>query len=146
MSAEPRFRIGVFALIGDGDRVLLAQRRDSGWWNLPVGGMEAGETVDQAVLREIQEETGLEARVERLVGVYSKPQADEVVLTFACRVMGGTLQPTDESSAFGWFRADALPERTLPKHAERIADWAAQPAQSIIKAQRGASLRSVDGR
>ena len=146
MSAASRFRIGVFALVHADGRVLLARRRDSGWWNLPGGGMEAGETVDEAVLREIREETGLEARVERLVGVYSKPQADEIVLTFACSVMGGTLQPTDESAAFGWFVADSLPERTLPKHAERIADWVAQPGGTILKAQRQPSLRGVDGR
>src|SRR6267143_3156215 len=92
------FRIGVFALIFDEDqRVLLAHRRDIDWWNLPGGGMEAGETVDEALRREVYEETRLEVEVGQLVGVYSKPQKQEVVLTFRCRVIGGTLQPTEET-------------------------------------------------
>jgi len=141
VTPDARFRIGVFALIDDGDRVLLARRRDSGWWNLPGGGMELGETVDEALAREVAEETGLQVRVDRLVGVYSKPQADEVVLTFACSVQGGTLAPTEESSEFGWYAPAAVPERTLPKHAERIVDWAGHVREAIVKAQRAPTLR-----
>src|SRR6266567_6257010 len=91
-SSSPIFRIGVFALIFDDQgRVLLGHRRDIDWWNLPGGGMEAGETVDEAMIREVREETGLQVRVEQLVGVYSKPQKQEVVLTFRCAVIGGTI-------------------------------------------------------
>lgn len=143
MSAAAGFRIGVFALVHDGSRVLLARRRDSGWWNLPGGGMERGETVDEAVVREVAEETGLLVAVERLVGVYSKPQRNEVVLTFACRVVGGELAESDESTAFAWSLPDDLPQPTLPKHAERVADWAAGEAAAIVKAQRASSLRET---
>src|SRR6266487_7072061 len=95
-SSAPIFRIGVFALIFDDEgRILLGHRRDVNWWNLPGGGMEAGETVDEALLREVYEETRLEVEVGQLVGVYSKPQKQEVVLTFRCRIIGGTLQPTE---------------------------------------------------
>ncbi len=49
-SSSPIFRIGVFALIFDDQgRVLLGHRRDIDWWNLPGGGMEAGETVEGCV-------------------------------------------------------------------------------------------------
>ena len=47
------FRIGVYALIFDDERVLLAHRRDIDWWNLPGGGMEIGETVEEATCREV---------------------------------------------------------------------------------------------
>src|SRR4051794_4517580 len=98
------FRIGVFALIFDEDqRVLLAHRRDIDWWNLPGGGMEHGETVKEAVCREVREETGLEVEVKYLVGVYSKPQKQEVVLTFKCRAMGGILTATEESRECRYF-------------------------------------------
>ena len=84
-----QFRIGVFALIFDEDqRVLLAHRRDINWWNLPGGGMERGETVEDAVRREVREETGLEIEVKYLVGVYSKPQKQEVVLTSIAEPLG----------------------------------------------------------
>ena len=55
-----QFRIGVNALIFDEGRVLLAHRRDIDWWNLPGGGMELNETVEEAIRREVREETGLE--------------------------------------------------------------------------------------
>src|SRR5207247_9792565 len=93
----PIFRIGVFALIFNNEKqILLGHRRDIDWWNLPGGGMESGETVDEALCREVREETGLVVKVERLIGVYSKPQKQEVVLTFRCQVIGGTLHATEE--------------------------------------------------
>src|SRR6266581_6377964 len=98
MMRSAQFRIGVFALIFDDERILLALRRDIDWWNLPGGGMEHGETVEEAVRREVREETGLEVEVKYLVGVYSKPQKQEVVLTFSCRAAGGVLTATEESS------------------------------------------------
>src|SRR2546426_9729223 len=95
-SSSARFRVGVYAVIFNEEGVLLGHRRDIDWWNLPGGGMEAGETVDEALCREVREETGLEVEVEQLAGVYSKPQKQEVVLTFRCRTIGGMLQPTEE--------------------------------------------------
>src|SRR5947199_5625125 len=86
------FRIAVSALIVDEGRILLAYRRDIDWWNLPGGGMEVGETVDEALQREVSEETGVEVEIEQLVGVYSKPQKQEIVLTFRCHISGGTLR------------------------------------------------------
>src|SRR5438876_4756614 len=101
--SSARFRIAVSALIFEGGRVLLAHRRDIDWWNLPGGGMEVGETVEEAMCREVREETGLDVAVEYLVGIYSKPQKQEVVLTFRCRVIGGKLSATEESRECRFF-------------------------------------------
>ncbi|GCE46681.1 ADP-ribose pyrophosphatase YjhB (NUDIX family) [Thermosporothrix hazakensis] len=129
------FRIGVSAVIMQEKRVLLALRRDIEWWNLPGGGMEPGETVEQTVLREVREETGLEVAIERLIGVYSKPQKREVVLSFACRVVGGTLHETEESRECRFFAVDALPEKTLPKHRQRIEDALLQQERALLRDQ-----------
>ena len=133
------FRVAVYALIFAADRVLLALRRDIQWWNLPGGGMEPGETVDEAVIREVREETGLEVAVERLIGVYSKPQKQEVVLTFRCHVLGGLLQATEESQECRFFLPEELPEQTLPKHRQRIEDALRNQSEAILRAQRSSS-------
>ncbi len=134
------FRIGVYALVFDGEHVLLAHRRDIDWWDLPGGGMEVGETVDEAMIREVREETGLEVKVERLVGVYSKPQKQEVVLTFRCAVIGGTLCETEESRECRYFLPSALPANTLPKHRQRIEDALLNRPEAVIRAQRTSTV------
>jgi 8-oxo-dGTP diphosphatase len=133
------FRIGVYAVIFDGAKVLLALRRDIAWWNLPGGGMEPGETVEEAMCREVREETGLEVEVERLIGVYSKPQKQEVVLTFLCRVVGGRLQETEESRECRFFLPDELPPNTLPKHRQRVEDALQDRPEAILRTQRTTS-------
>ncbi len=133
------FRIAVNALIFHKGRILLAHRRDIDWWNLPGGGMESGETVEEAVRREVLEETGLEVEAEYLVGVYSKPQKQEVVLTLHCRIIGGSLTSTDESRDCRFFMPDALPANTLPKHRQRVEDAFLQQPHAILRAQRSST-------
>lgn len=136
-SAQPnRYRIACSAIIERSGEYLMARRRDIGWWNLPGGGLEAGETVDEGVAREVREEVGIEIRIVRLVGVYSKPQKSEVVLTFLCKPADDTSPTTsDEVSEVGWFAADRLPEQTLPKHRQRVLDAALDQPEAILRAQ-----------
>jgi 8-oxo-dGTP diphosphatase len=134
-TALKHFRIGVFAVIFERGRVLLALRRDIGWWNLPGGGLEIGETVEEAVVREVREETGLEVAVDRLIGVYSKPQKQEIVLSFLCHVIGGQLTTTEESRACQYFDPHALPTNVLPKHRQRIEDALLDQPQAVLRDQ-----------
>jgi ADP-ribose pyrophosphatase YjhB (NUDIX family) len=138
-SSKAQFRVAVSGIIIEEGKVLLCRRRDIGWWNLPGGGMEVAETVDEALQREVREETGLEVEVGRLVAVYSKPQKQEVVLAFCCRAKGGTLIETEEVTESRYFAPDALPEQTLPKHAERVRDAFLDQPEAIIRAQRTSS-------
>jgi len=133
------FRVAVSALIFDEERILLAHRRDIDWWNLPGGGMEVGETVDEAIRREVREETGLEVEVESLVGVYSKPQKQEIVLTFRCHITGGVLTVTEETCESSYFAPDKLPYNTLPKHRQRIEDALLKQQTTVIRAQRSST-------
>lgn len=134
-SGSACFRVAVSALIFHEGNILLAHRRDIDWWNLPGGGMEAGETVDEALRREVYEETGLEIEVGQLVGVYSKPQKQEVVLAFRCQVRAGEPRETDETSECRYFPADALPSNTLPKHRERVEDALRNQQSAILRPQ-----------
>ena len=98
--------------------------------------MEVGETVDEALHREVVEETGLEVEIEQLVGVYSKPQKQEIVLAFRCQITGGTLRATEETRECRYFPPDALPANTLPKHRQRIEDALLHQQSAVIRAQR----------
>jgi 8-oxo-dGTP pyrophosphatase MutT (NUDIX family) len=113
-------------------RVLLQRRGDTGDWGLPGGGIELGERVDQTVVNEVREETGLEVEPVRLIGVYSDdafwftyPHGDQVKVVstlFECRVVGGGLRADGvESLEVRFFPPDALPSM-LERHARRVRD------------------------
>ena len=139
------FTLGAFAVIcDDQDRVLLCLRRDMDWWNLPGGGVDAGEMPNEAVLREVREETGLEVEIERLSGVYGKVDKDELIFTFVCRITGGALVLTKESRQTAYFQIDSLPANTLPKHVERIHDALAGHKQPVLYRQKAPSIRDID--
>jgi ADP-ribose pyrophosphatase YjhB (NUDIX family) len=102
--------------------VLLCHRRDRDVWNLPGGGVEYGELPTDAVVRETKEEVGLEVAVERLVGVYGKPERVEFVFAFVCKIIGGRLALTDESDENRYFAFDDLPDNMSQKQVSRIRD------------------------
>ena len=134
------FTIGVFGIITDeNDRVLLCHRRDFDLWNLPGGGVEACESPWDALVREIEEETGLKAAPVHLSGVYNKPDKNEVVFSFFCRVTGGAVRLTDEADRIEYFHLDRIPNNTLPKHLERIKDYFSDKTRTHYKVQTGPS-------
>ena len=137
------FTIGAFGIIKDeNERVLLCHRRDYDFWNLPGGGVKENETPWDAVIREIREETGLEARITHLSGVYSKPDKNEIVFSFACEITGGKIMLTDEADKIEYFEVDQIPKNTSPKQVERIKDYLTDQFITHYKVQTGAS--SVD--
>lgn len=141
---DPTHRVGTFAIIRDGNgRVLISRRVDSGWFNLPGGGVEPHESATEGLVREVREETSLEVEVGRLVGIYSKPQKHEIVLTFEARVTGGSLQPSDEADYHEWVAPEELEQKQiLPKHLERIQDALRDEPAAVVKDQRTPSLRA----
>ena len=137
---KPTFTIGVFAIIHDDDRrVLLCHRRDHDLWNLPGGVLQHGEAPWEGVIREVREETGLEVEVSRLAGVYSKPEANDLVFSFVCRRTGGEIALSDEADRIEFFRADELPPNTVPKQVERIGDSFRDAGTLVCRVQTGAS-------
>jgi ADP-ribose pyrophosphatase YjhB (NUDIX family) len=105
-------------------RVLMQRRADSGNWSLPGGVMEIGETIGQAVVREVREETGLDVELTGVLGIYTDPAhviayADgevrqEFVVAFTGRAVGGELRRSDESTEVRFVDPAELAE--LPAH------------------------------
>lgn len=137
-------RSSVSAVILADDRLLLQQRSDGGQWGLPGGSVEVGESVTEAVVREVREETGLEVEPTRLVGVYSDPAIQVVryptghvwhyvTLLFECAVKGGTLTTCDETLALKYFSPRRLPATLLPHHRVRIKDALARRALPFVR-------------
>ena len=134
-------KTGAFAVILDDERrVLLCHRRDMDAWNLPGGGVEASEAPWDAVVREVREEVGLEATVVRLTGLYWKPDTDELVFNFECRVLSGTPGTSDEADAARYFALDDLPAEMAPKQGQRIRDALASDAVAM-RVQTGPGIR-----
>jgi len=140
-----QIRSGVAAIIRDAEgRLLLQRRSDNGLWGLPGGSVEIGESVRDAIVREVREETGLTVEVVRLVGVYSDPKIQivrypdgnvvhYVSLLFACRILAGTLQTCDETLDLKFFDPARLPEDLLPMHRIRIQDATADHPAAFIR-------------
>ena len=144
MSQKNLFIIGVFAVICDiPGKILLCHRTDMDLWNLPGGAMEVGETPWDAAMREVEEEVGLKVKVERLLGVYSRPDQNEVALGFICKVVGGNLKYTNEADRIEYFSPDKLPTNTNHEQLEAIQDFAQQHVQAKLRLQAGLSPRDI---
>lgn len=130
------FKIGAFAVILDKDkRVLLCHRRDQDLWNLPGGGLNESESPWEGAIRETKEETGLDVVIERLSGVYFKPQKNEVVFCFLAKIIGGQLQQTDEADEIKYFSFQELPQNMSQKQIERIKDVLENKNKPVLKIQ-----------
>jgi NADH pyrophosphatase NudC (nudix superfamily) len=73
-------------------------------------------------VREVHEETGIVARVERMAGLYCWPEQNELIFSFLCTAIGGALQTSDETRDVRFFAPDALPPNLLQEHRQRLLD------------------------
>ncbi len=137
---KSQFTIGVFGMISDEqNRILLCHRKDHDLWNLPGGALESGEAPWDGVKREVKEETGLDVKVTKLAGVYSKPDKDDMVFSFECKIIGGQITLNDEADQIEYFEIEKFPANTVPKQVERIQDFLETPNEVTLKIQTGKS-------
>ena len=113
--------IGVGAIMLRRDRILMAQRGKQplkGWWSLPGGALETGESLHDAVCREVLEETGLQIRPLGVLEIFERimrdargaPEYHYVLIDYVCRITGGTLSAGDDVCDVAWVRRRELPK------------------------------------
>lgn len=133
--------VGVMLAIVQGDRILLIQREDFEVWGLPGGMVDAGESLEQAAVREAREETGLDVRLTRVIGLYSRPDwvdgGDHCVLFAAIPIAGVLLRDTDgEVIDAAYFDRHTLPEALIWWHRQRIEDALANRGGTVAWTQK----------
>jgi 8-oxo-dGTP diphosphatase len=145
------------ALVLDDDRrVLLVKRRDppnQGMWCLPIGFAELGETIAEAALRELREETGITGHVARLIDAdswKSNYYGDLLVVTFEVTKASGNETPGDDAEEVGYFAIDRLPPLAFPSNEKAIKlcaalhadDWAIQDSFRRLEDGTGEAMLS----
>jgi 8-oxo-dGTP pyrophosphatase MutT (NUDIX family) len=119
----------------DVGRVLLIRRSDNGYWALPAGAMELGESIAEAAAREVFEETGLKASALTPFGMYTGAAYTHTNMygdTYQLHVTafrvdaweGDLLTETAETTGAGFFPLDELPEPLSGSVPETLADLA----------------------
>lgn len=112
--------VGADTFVVNGNKeVCLIRRSDNGLWALPGGAQDLGETPGECARREFEEETGLQIRVARLLGVFSSLQYDAITnvnrgrevthILFAGEIVGGKQETSVETLEIGWFAQEHLP-------------------------------------
>lgn len=154
-AADPtELGLSVSALVFRGRELLLMRRSDNGYWSLPGGFVEIGESVSDAARREVLEETGFTVELGRLVGVYSEPgtqvvdygrkkgagpgggdrRIHVVNLCFEARALAeGRATTPEETLEIGFFDPRALPEPLVPIQRVRIEDGLAGREAAAVR-------------
>jgi len=118
--------VGTGALILKGGKLLLIKRGaqpGQGKWSIPGGLVELGENVQDAMIREVKEEVGLDVEAVKLMDVFDSVTLDEkgriqyhfVVVNFLVRILGGSLQTADDVLEAKWVPIDEVKDYNLTK-------------------------------
>lgn len=130
-------------VLNNSGRILLIKRTDNEYWSIPGGSMGPGESIAETVVREVREETGIEARVEKLLGVYSNPRHVSVYddgevrqqfsVCFLCRAVAGDLGTSKESSDVRFVELAETEELAIhPSIRLRIRHYAEHRPEPVI--------------
>jgi ADP-ribose pyrophosphatase YjhB (NUDIX family) len=130
-------------VVDDGGQILLHRRTDNEFWSIPGGAMEPGESIAETVVREVREETGIDVRVEKLLGVYSNPAhvvayddgevRQQFSVCFLCAPVGGELATSSETSETRFFEPSEIDELAMhPSIRLRIEHYLEDRPEPVI--------------
>jgi len=133
------------AIFNDKGEVLLQKRRDVNKWCIISGHVEFGETLEEALLREIAEETNVKARIVRLIGLYSSPESQVyhyeertvqyVTSYFEARLMEGIKEgfENEETGELRFFPVGCLPVDMALINANWLEDALSREAGPFVR-------------
>lgn len=122
-AASPRHSVSVAAaIVNTRGQVLAVRRRDNGQWEPPGGVLELDEGVEEGLIREVHEETGITVRTPRLTGLYKNMPRRIVALVFRCDLWKGTAIPTAEAQEVRWLDVSEISTLMSEAYAIRILD------------------------
>ena len=126
------------------DNFLLVKRRDVPIWVLPGGAIDPGETPEDATVREVREESGLEVRIVRKVALYT-PTGRLTCDThfFECVVVGGEPGCSDETSGAAFFSEETYPPPVFDIHLNWVKDAWLELEDVIVKPVQGLGWGSI---
>ena len=124
-------KVAVAALVSDGARVLLVRRAvapRAGFWALPAGYMDQDELPEEAAVREIAEETGIDIHLHGLQAVVALGGWDErrgILLVYRAEPVSGRATPADDVSDARWFAPAEVPwdELAFESTADLLRQW-----------------------
>lgn len=118
----------------DKKQVLLIKRRDVPVWVLPGGGIEKNETIEEAITREVLEETGFHVKISRKVGEYIPiNKLAKYTHLFDCEILKGSPTIGLETREIRFFSIDKLPKLMPPPYVEWIFDALQNKKELLIK-------------
>lgn len=133
-------KVGVgIAVLDPRGRVALIKRADNGRWALPGGFAEVGSSPSENALRELREESGLEARIDGLVGVYDNRRFNTssayhiYTCCFRATLTGGEPRPSNETLEVAFFETDALPGPMSGQQQRMILDAIAGAPAAVFQ-------------
>lgn len=121
---DPKVVAGVIVEV-DGKVVMIRRKLAPGIgkWSFPAGFVDRGERVEDAAIRETEEESGLKVKINGLIGVYSEPGEANILVVYDGSVIGGSMVPGPEAQEAGTFDPLALPPQAFQRDAAILSDW-----------------------
>ena len=136
------FSLGVGGVLWHGDKVLLVQRGynpGKGAWTIPGGYVDQGESIGDAIVREIQEETGIYASPLSIIGIRDRPsdgpsEKHDAYIIFLMSFLGGSLQPQpEEVSNLGFFRLEECSTLQIPSLTLSAIEASRSISQGLVR-------------
>ena|ERR1700712_4580198 len=133
------------AIFNDNGEILLQKRKDVNKWCIISGHVEFGETIEEAILREIEEETTIKANIVRFIGVYSAPVSQTyyygnrtvqyITSYFEARLEGAILPgfSNNETAELRFFRPDNIPADTALMNAHWLSDAMSKKETAFVR-------------